>query len=385
MKRKKLLLIITLSFLILGGAVFLWWFFLGRFEVKTQDAYVQGNQVVVTPQISGFVQSITVQDTELVEEGRILIQLDPVDQKLALEGAKNTLAETVRNVTQMVENVGFLKAEKEVKKAELTRAGQDYQHRKKLVKIGGVSKEEFEHSEAAFIASFAGLLGVQHQLRGALALVENTTIKSHPLVEKAKDEFKRAYVNLQRCTIRCPVKGMVAMKKAQVGESVFPETPLMTIVPLNQIWVDANFKENHLGKVRIGQSVKLHSDLYGSDVPYQGKVTGIGAATGSVLSVLPPQNATGNWIKIVQRLPIRIELDPQEVIENPLRLGLSMHVTVDIHDTSGKRIPPPPPPGALFKTNIFAKEEKWADKLIDQIIEQNSTFSFNKDEEDGRD
>lgn len=383
-KKRRILWIITAVFLAIGLVGFFLWLFIWRFEESTQDAYVHGNQVVVTPQIPGYISSVSVDDTDVVEEGRILVELDKIDRRMALETAKNELAETVRDVTKMFEMVGVLKGEVEARKAAFAKAGLDYKHRKALAPTGGVSKEEFQHAEAFFIEAFANLLSAQHSLRGAKALVENTTIETHPLVEKAKDNLREAFVNFSRCTIRSPVHGMVAMKKAQVGESVAPNTPLMTVVPLDQIWVDANFKEVQLKKMRIGQPVKLKSDIYGREMIYHGEVIGISAATGSVMSVLPPQNATGNWIKIVQRLPVRIRLEPSELKRYPLRLGLSMNVTVDIHDIHGKMIPPPAPPGPLYCTDIFAKQDEGAEELITKIVQENKTYVFNEKEEDAR-
>ncbi|MDN3505840.1 MAG: efflux RND transporter periplasmic adaptor subunit [Simkaniaceae bacterium] len=373
-KNMRTIWIITLIFVLIGVAGFLYWLFVWRFEESTRDAYVHGNQVVVTPQISGYIASISVNDTEFVEEGRVLIELDRIDRKMAFDTTKSTLAETVRNVTQMFENVGALKGQLEASKAAFAKTAKDYKHRKALVESGGVSREEFQHAEAFFIEAFANMLTVQHNLRGALALVENTTIETHPLVERAIDDLREAFVNLSRCTIRSPVSGIVAMKKAQVGESISAETPLMMIVPLDQIWVDANFKEVQLKNVRLGQPVKLKSDIYGGDMVYQGEVIGIAAATGSVMSVLPPQNATGNWIKIVQRLPVRVRLEPGQLKDFPLRLGLSMDVTVDIHNTSGKMIPEPPPPGAKYSTDVFNKQEEGVDEIIQKILKENQVF-----------
>ena len=372
--RKKILWGIGFGFMAIALTIFLLWIFIWRFEVSTSDAYVHGNQVVVTSQIPGFITEVTVNDTQLIEEGRVLVQLDTIDRQMAFENAKNTLAETVRTVAGLFENVGTLKAEKEMRKAEFALAAQEYQHRKKLLPSGSVSKENFQQSEARFIETFAGFLGADHSFRKAMAQVENTTIPTHPLVKRGEDAIREAYVNLGRCTIRSASHGIVAMKKAQVGESISPETPLMTIVPLNEIWVNANFKETQLKKVRIGQPVKLTSDIYGGDVVYHGTVVGISAGTGSVMSVLPPQNATGNWIKIVQRLPVRVRLEPDEIQHNPLHLGLSMNVTIDIHDTSGKKIPPPAPPGVLYSTDIFEKQDAGVDKIIQTILEQNITL-----------
>lgn len=370
-KRNRILWGLSAGLLLIALIFFLLWLLIFRTHKTTDDAYVNGNQVVITPQISGYITYVTVEDTELVEEGQILVQLDTIDQTVNMEKAKNELAETVRNVAQLFENVGKLKANVEMRKAEVAKTGQDYENRKNLVNSGAVSVEDFQHAEAFFIEAFANLLAAQHELSGTEALVEGTTIQTHPLVEKAKAATKEAYVNLQRCTIRSPVHGLVANKQAQVGEAIAPSSPLMTIVPLDQIWVDANYKETQLKKVRIGQPAKMKADIYGSDVIYYGKVIGIAAATGSVLSVLPPQNATGNWIKIVQRLPVRIQLDPQQLKDHPLRLGLSMNVKVDVSDTKGELIPGLSSSQPLFKTNIFEGQEQGADELIDKIIAEN--------------
>lgn len=363
-------------FLLIGIALFLIWLFDWRFEKSTDDAYVHGNAVIVTPQIQGNIETISVNDTDLVEEGHILVTLNAIDQTLAFESAKHELGQTVRTVAQFYEEVGARKGELEMRNAAFTKAAQDYQHRKAVVKEGAVSVEEFEHAKAAFIEAFASLLSTQHQLRKALVLIENTDLYNHPLIEKAKDRVKQTYVDWNRCTIRSPARGIVAMKKGQVGESVLPQSPLMTIIPLDQIWINANFKENKLKEMRIGQTATITTDLYGSDVVFHGKISGISGATGSVLSVLPPQNATGNWIKIVQRLPVRIHLDPDQIAHYPLRLGLSAHVKVDIRDTRGKRIPPPATSTDLYDTTIFGQQEAGVEKIIQEIIQKNSKFSF---------
>ncbi|MBS0629691.1 MAG: HlyD family efflux transporter periplasmic adaptor subunit [Verrucomicrobia bacterium] len=370
-KRKKILIGLTVGLVIIGLIFLLLWLFIFRFHMKTEDAYVSGNQVVVTAQIAGNITTVTVNDTQLVEEGQVLVELDTIDKKIALEKAKNALADTVRNVAQMFENVSRLKADVESQKAQMAKTGKDYENRKKMVSSGAISVEDFQHSEAFFIQAFANLLAAQHQLRGAEVLVEGTTIQTHPLVEKAKAATKEAFVNLQRCTICSPVKGIVINKRAQVGEAITPNSSLMTIVPMNQMWVDANYKETQLGRIRIGQPAKLTSDIYGSGVVYQGEVIGIGAATGGVLSVLPPQNATGNWIKIVQRLPVRILLKQEEVQAHPLRLGLSMEANVDVRDTSGEFIPAVAPEKDLFTTNVFENLDQGAEALINKIIADN--------------
>lgn len=349
----------------------LYWLIWGRFFVSTTDAYVNGNQIVVTSQISGFVQTVAVQDTQLVAEGDLLVHLDPTDSIIALEKAKSSLGEAVRQVIVLQQRVSELQAEKQVRLSDFIRAGQDYVHRENVVEEGGVSREDFEHAEAAFVSAFASTLMVEHALRAAAAQVENTTLETHPLVLSAEEELRAAYVNLKRCHIVSPVRGIVAQKRAQVGESILPADPLMAVIPLDQMWVDANFKENQLKKVRLGQKVRLWADLYGRFHSFHGTVIGISAGTGSVFSLLPPQNATGNWIKIVQRLPVRIEIDPAEIRKLPLRLGLSMNVKIDLGE-EGPMVPAPFEGRPLFNTPIFEEQLSGADELIQQIIKDNS-------------
>jgi membrane fusion protein, multidrug efflux system len=371
-KGKKALTILIVSFLVAGIAVFIWWFWWLRFEVYTTDAYVGGNKVIVTPQIPGIVTSITADDTDYVTKGRTLITLDTTDAVIDFEKSKAELANAVRTVLALFQSVEEQKAEIEVKKAEFSKAVQDFDNRRGLVELGGVAKEDFEHAEAALISSYASLLLSEYKYLGALAQVENTTIETHPQVLKAKELVKESWVNLQRCDIEAPVHGIVAQRNAQVGESVDKETPLLAVIPFDQMWVDANFKEVQLTNVRLGQPVTMTSDIYGSDVVYHGTVIGIGGGTGSVFSVLPPQNATGNWIKIVQRLPVRISLDPDEIKQHPLRLGLSMEVTIDIHDKEGMMIPEEKVPQPLYETDIFEYQERGSDEIISEIIRQNS-------------
>lgn len=375
-KRRKILSILALGFIAIGLAFFLLWFFDWRFYVSTRDAYVHGNQVMVTSQIPGYVTSINADDTDIVTTGEVLVTLDTTDNQLALEEAKSRLADTVRSIVALYQQVDELKAEKVIRQTEKRKAAEDFTHRKNLLDSGAVSLEDFEHAKAAYLSSMAAVNLTVHKLQSLLAETENTTVETHPRVLAAKESLRMAWINLQRCTIRAPVGGMVARRSVQVGEAINPSDPLMAVVPLDEIWVDANYKETELTDVRLGQDVEMTADIYGSDVIYHGKVIGIEAGTGSVFSVLPPQNATGNWIKIVQRLPVRVSLDPEEIKEHPLRLGLSMDVTVDIHNTDGAMIPSPTKAKPLYQTNVFAAQEIGAEELIEAIIAENSTFSF---------
>ncbi len=366
--------------LLIGIAIFIYWWGWLRFRAYTDDAYVAGNMVTLTPQIPGIVVSINADETDIVEKNQLIVELDPTDFAIAYEQKKAELAEALRNAISWFERVGELKAELEVQKAVLWKSALDYEHRKNLVQQGGVSKEDFEHSEADLRAAFASLIDIEHSLIAAIAQVERTTVVTHPSVEVAQEQLKEAYVQLNRCKIYAPVTGMIAQRNVQVGERVEAAGNLLAIVPLDQIWVYANYKETQLTKMKIGQPVKMTADIYGSSVVYQGKVIGIAAGTGSVFSIIPPQNATGNWIKIVQRLPVRITLDPEQIIEHPLRLGLSMEVTVDLHNTQGSSLPHLKSPAPVYATDIWDEQLKGADVVIDEIIQANVAPLFLKEE-----
>lgn len=371
-KRNLILLWVSIGLLAIGLAVFLYWFTILRFEEYTDDAYVHGNLIEITPQVPGIVSSIYVDDTDYVTEGQVLVDLDKTDYEITFEKSKNALGDTVRSVIQMFLRVDELEADLEQRDAELFKAEKDYQNRVNLVGIGGVSREEFEHVEADFVAAKAARKATYLSLQSAYAEVQNTTLRTHPLVLKAADAVKDAYVNLQRCSILAPSDGYVAMRTVQLGEYVEASEPLLAVVPLNELWINANYKEVQLSKVRIGQSVRATSDLYGHRVVFHGKIVGINPGTGNTFSVLPPQNATGNWIKIVQRVPVRVTLDPEQLKKHPLWLGLSMNVTVDIHDTSSPMLAEAPRIKALYETPIYKKQEKGAKKVIEKIIRENA-------------
>ncbi len=371
--------ITALIFLILGAAWLIYWLLVARYYQKTDDAYVDGNNVILTPQVSGIVESFSVLNADFVPQGRILIELDKTDARISLDKAIASLGNSVRDVMKMFEQVKQDEAMIEAQKAEFIKAAQDYEHRKGLVEEGGVSLEDFEHAEARLKSSFASLIAIEHQYIAALSQVENTTIQTHPKVESAKNLVREAFVFYQRCTIKAPVTGIITVSRVQVGERVHAGQSLMAIVPLDQMWVNANYKEVQLSKMRVGQSVEITSDMYGRDIVYKGKVAGIGGGTGSVFSVIPPQNATGNWIKIVQRIPVRIILDQDQVQEHPLRLGLSMNVTVDIHDLEMPKLPAIRPDRPLFETNVFATQEEGSEELIQEVIANNLSMTFIED------
>jgi membrane fusion protein, multidrug efflux system len=378
-KHKKAILIAIVIFLVLGLAYFCYWFFWLRFHEYTNDAYVDGNMVVVTPLVPGIVISFSALDTDFVPEGRILIELDKTDARIALDNAIAKLGSAVRSVQEMFENVNTLQASIAMKKALFVRAAQDYERRLELIDEGAVSTEDLEHAAADVQATYADLVATEHSYIAAMAQVEGTTVYDHPLVDQGKDSVRDAYVFLQRCTITAPATGIVAQRTVQVGEHVKKGEPLLSIVPLDQMWITSNYKEVQLSKMRVGQPVKVITDIYGGRVVFRGKVAGIGGGTGSVFSVLPPQNATGNWIKIVQRIPVKIDIPAEMLKKHPLRLGLSVETTVDLHQMHLPIVPDVKPARPLYETDVFAAQEEGAEPLIVKIIDENLSPHFVKD------
>jgi membrane fusion protein, multidrug efflux system len=259
-----------------------------------------------------------------------------------------------------------------MRETQLAQAQQDYHRNVNLLKIHGVSRQEYQHSRTRWRAAKAALSVVRHQLGGLQALVGNTDLQQHPQVELAASRLESAYLNLQRMNILAPITGYVAQREVQVGDKVSPGDPLLAIVPLDQVWAEANFKETQLQDMRIGQRVEITADFYGSDVIYHGRVQGLVPGTGSAFSLLPPQNATGNWIKIVQRVPVRINLKRNELRRHPLLLQLSLNTTVDVHDTSGPRLAHASQNKPVYSTDVYRGRLEGAQLLIDRIIAENS-------------
>jgi membrane fusion protein (multidrug efflux system) len=382
LRKKRLLFgLFALITIIVAAVWFFWWFFSGRFAESTSDAYVQGNMVEITPQISGNVAKIYVQETDYVCQGQSLVDLDSTDYQLAYDGAKAYLAEVVRRVAGEYEMTRALFSQYKQSRANYIKAQEDFQHRKNLIDSRGVSLEAYQHALASLRVSKQQVKKMGYEFKKALAFVEGTSVNSHPLVEIAREKFKEAYVNLQRCQVKSPVNGIVTQRKTQVGESVGPTQALLAIVPIDQIWIDANYKETNLKNIRIGQQVIVYADMYGSGVKYQGTVAGINPGTGSVFSVLPPQNATGNWIKIVQRIPVRIELNPKEIEKHPLWLGLTMKTRINTRQRQGKmvkeseKITQP-----IYQTDLFSRQIEGARELAARIITKNIPENLNPDQ-----
>ncbi|GAB3245442.1 HlyD family secretion protein [Chitinimonas naiadis] len=367
-KRKPLMLAVAGVFGIAAIAYGIYWYGHARYFVETDNAYVAGNVVQVTPQAAGTIISIGADDTDFVQAGQPLVVLDSADSQLALETAQTQLGQTLREVRTLFANDGSLRAAITLRESDLSKAKDDLQRRQALAGTGAVAVEEIQHAKDAVKVAQATLEAAREQLAANQALIERTTPKSHPNVQRAALKVKEAQLTLSRATVPAPVSGFVARRAAQPGQRVNIGAPLMAIVPLDQLWVDANFKESQLADMRIGQPVTLHADVYGSDVVYHGKVSGFAAGTGAAFSLLPAQNATGNWIKVVQRLPVRIALDPKEITEHPLRVGLSMQAEVETHDRSGPLLSTAKRTTPVAETRVFEGMLKAADGKASETL-----------------
>lgn len=337
-------------------------------RTSTEDAYVHGNQVQLVARTAGTVVTIHADNTHYVRKGQVLIELDATDASLALSAAEANLAATVRDVRQLFRSADVAAAELRQRQVELAQRRGDLE-RRSAVKSGSVTREDLEHARSAYAAAQAALTSARERLASIHALTAATTIVEHPRVARAKTAYREAYLTFQRTKVISPVDGHIARRTVQVGQRVDLTTPLMMIVPLDQVWVEANFKEVELAHVRIGQPVSLLADFYDGRVTYRGKVVGLAAGTGSAFALLPPQNATGNWVKIVQRLPVRIELDSAQLSEHPLRLGLSMRATVDTSDRSGPSLAADPSERPIYATSVYDEGAAAADKHIEAIVQ----------------
>lgn len=381
--RKRLLLGATLFFTILGLGYLIWWFIVASHYESTDDAYVHGDLVQVTSQIAGTVVAIHADDTQLVSRGTPLIRLDTSDTDVALKQAQAALAQTVRRTkTLYVQNdalqadIDLRQANVESAKVELAKAENDLKRRQTLAKSGGISGEEILHALTAVKAArssvaqtLATLAASKATLEMNLALTAGTDIARHPDVLQAADRLRKAWLASVRTVLPAPVNGMVAQRSVQVGQHVTPGAPLMTIVPLHKVWVEANFKEGQVTSMKPGQKVSLTADFYGGTVTYQGQIQGIAAGTGGAFALLPAQNASGNWIKVVQRVPVRIMLDAQELDAHPLRVGLSMSATVNL--SSPGRTPQADAVNSTLETQVFDADKADIDALIAKIIHEN--------------
>ncbi|KTB82173.1 HlyD family secretion protein [Pseudomonas syringae] len=371
-KRRFLLILLAIIVVLCGLGIWAWYEVYGQWSEETDDAYVNGNVVEITPLVTGTVISIGADDGDLVHEGQVLLKFDPSDAEVSLQSAEANLGKVVRQVRGLYSNVDGMKAQLAAQRTAVQTAQDNYNRRRSLAAGGAISQEELSHARDSLTSAQSALNSLQQQLSTSVALVDDTVVSSHPDVKAAAAQLRQAYLANARSTLVAPVTGYVAKRTVQLGQRIQPGTATMAVIPLDQLWIDANFKETQLGKMRIGQPVEISSDLYGSDVKYSGTIDSLGAGTGSAFALLPAQNATGNWIKIVQRVPVRVHINPEELAKHPLRVGLSTTVEVNLHDQSGPVLAQQPRKQAAFSTQVYTEQLADADALITRLIHDNS-------------
>ena len=370
-RRKRSLIAIAVAFALTGAAWGGWWATHGRFMEHTDDAYVAGNVVQITPQVAGTVVSIDADDTQLVKAGQALVRLDPSDARVALQQAEAQLGQSVREVRALYAGGSALEASIKQREADLVKARDDLARRQQIAGTGAVAGEEIDHARAALRAAETAVFTAREQLGTNRVQTSGTRVETHPTVQRAAARVEETYLALARTAVPAPIGGLVARRSVQIGQRVAAGAPLMAVVPLEQVWVDANFKESQLRRMRIGQPVTVTADVYGSSVEYHGKVAGLAAGTGAAFALLPAQNASGNWIKVVQRVPVRVTLDAQELAAHPLRIGLSMQVEVDMRE-GGDAPLSAAAPALVARTEVFADPGKAARERIRAIISANN-------------
>ena len=371
-KRKTLLILLAIICLIVAIGYFAYWFLVLSHYQDTDDAYVAGNQVVIMPQVSGSVTRVWFDDTDYVKKGDILVSLDKTDAQQALDKAETALATSVRQTRQEMINSKQYQANITLKKVALAQAQADLQRRIPLGKSQLIGREDLQHARDAVTSAQADLDVATQQYNANQAILLNTSLENQPAVQQSATAVRDAWLALQRTDIRSPVDGYISQRSVQVGSQITSSNSLMAVVPDKQLWVDANFKETQLADVRIGQPATIVSDIYGDDVVYHGKVVGLDMGTGSAFSLLPAQNATGNWIKVVQRLPVRVDIDPQDLAKHPLRIGLSTLVTVDTTNKDGKVLASSVRSTPAYESNALELQLGQANKMISDIIKANA-------------
>jgi membrane fusion protein (multidrug efflux system) len=371
--RRGMLLRLLMAVIVLAAIAWTAWYFLdGRWYESTDDAYINGNIVQITPRIAGTVTSIAADDGDFVKQGQVLVTLDKSDADVGLQRAAANLANTVRRVRGLYSTVSGAQAQVAVEKVALQKAQADYNRRRDLARSGAISAEELAHARDALTAAQSALTTSEQQLQTNKVLVDDTAVASHPDVKAAAAQYRAAYLDDVRTVMVAPVTGYVAKRTVQVGQRVQPGAALMAVVPLHGVWVDANFKETQLTHMRIGQPVEITSDVYGGSVKYKGKVESLGVGTGSAFSLLPAQNATGNWIKIVQRIPVRVVFtDPAQLDQHPLRIGMSLATEVDLHDQNGPTLAQSVRSEPRFSTDVYKNQLADANAQIERIIHDN--------------
>jgi membrane fusion protein (multidrug efflux system) len=366
--RRKWLFILGVVVVVALVLYGLYWLLYARHFVSTDDAYVGGDVVSITSRDPATVVALYADNTQTVRRGQLLIEFDPSKAQANFDAAKADLARAVRGTRTNFSKVDQFHAQVNAARVALDQAQSDY--RRRQTAGDSVSREELNHARDAVTAAEANLKAVQSGLAQAQAAVQGTNVNTNPDVLAAIAQLRAAAITLSHMKLYAPVDGVVAQRTVQVGQHVSAGAPLMAVVPLGNVWVDANFKEGQLARMRIGQKVAVTTDLYGGRVTYHGRVAGLGAGSGSAFALLPPQNASGNWIKIVQRVPVRISLDPVELKQHPLRVGLSVRAAVDITDQSGPDVATAPVAGVM-RGDVGADDTARVDALIAGILAAN--------------
>lgn len=369
--RNQTLFWLTTAVIVVGLVWFLLWFFYWRFYESTDDANVNGNLINIKSVIPGAPIAFFADDTDLVKQGQLLVLLDHTPYNIRYELEKAKLGSTVLQVRQLFDQVRVSQSNVAAKKIMLSRAQYDFENRQALAPSLAISNEDFTHAQDSLNIAKTDLQLAEDQLQLAQAAAGNTDIENHPLIASQKQAVKDAFYNLKHCSIYAPATGFVAQRNVNVGQWVTPTTSMMAIIPIDYMWVDANYKETQLANMRIGQPATVVFDIFGDRVEFTGKVLGIASGTGSVFSLIPPQNATGNWIKIVQRLPVRISLDPEQLQKNPLRLGLSAYTTVNITNTELPVLAQEPNKRVIGKTYVFQLDFSEVEEEIEEMIQAN--------------
>ncbi|MEA3135329.1 MAG: rane fusion protein multidrug efflux system [Gammaproteobacteria bacterium] len=370
-RRRKILIIIALIFICIGLLWGLFWVLVLSRRERTDDAYVNGNKIVISPQVPGTVIAVLTDDTQLVKAGQVLVRLDPIDAQTALARSAGALGQTVRQVRQERSTADQYDSLIATRELELARAEADLAKREPLLADSAIAPEEVRHARESVQLARAALTQAERQATASHALVDGTKVENNPAVLQAKAAYRDAWIAAQRNAVVAPVTGYVAERSVQLGQHVQAGQALMTVIPLNLLWVDANFKEVQLRHLRLGQAAEVRSDLYGGSFIYHGHVKGMAAGTGAAFALLPAQNASGNWIKVVQRVPVRIQIDDTDLAKSPLRVGLSATVTVDTTNRSGPVLPQDAADQPVGDTQVYTRDLDKANAEADAVVSQN--------------
>ena len=370
-KRTKILILIAVIFIVLGALWGAYWVLVLSKREQTDDAYVNGNKVVISAQVSGTVIAVLADDTQLVKAGQVLVRLDPIDAETSLSRAASALAQGVRQVRQEKATADQYDSVIETRKLELARAQADLAKREPLLADKAIAPEEVRHARESVEMARAALAQAVRQSIAAHALIDGTPVEDNPAVLQAKAAFRDAWIAAQRNAVVAPVTGYVAERSVQLGQHIQAGQALMTVIPLNALWVDANFKEVQLRHLRIGQPAQVRSDLYGGSFIFHGHVKGMSAGTGAAFALLPAQNASGNWIKVVQRVPVRIQIDDNDLVKAPLRVGLSATVTVDTTNRDGPVLSMNTADTPVGDTQVYTQDLDKAGAEADAVVRRN--------------